>query len=379
MSGGPISQNAVRKRLFYLDNLKVFLIILVVFHHAAQPYGPGGEWAVPQEANLPFLNIILIGLYLAVTATFFMGLFFMVSAYFTPRSYERKGSRTFMKDRLVRLGIPTLIVILVVLPILSYFLQDNPDLSFFGFLSVYYSRSFEFGYTWFLASLLLFASLYVAYRFLSSPSAALHTANIRFPGNTGIVLFILAFAAALFITRIWFPIGDWELYHLMEPARYTGYIILFIVGILAYRNNWFEEITLPLAKPWAVVLGVSVAILPVLYLIFGDTITLGGLTIQNALISLWDAFVGISACICLIALFRHKFNSSGNLTRMLADNVYGVYLIHVPVLILMHNMLVTVPLHPLLKFIMVGIVAVPLCFALSEYAVRRLPYARYVI
>jgi glucan biosynthesis protein C len=64
---------------------------------------------------------------------------------------------------------------------------------------------------------------------------------------------------------------------------------------------------------------------------------------------------------------------------MLADNVYGVYLIHVPVLILMHNMLVTVALHPLLKFIMVGTVAVPLCFALSEYAVRRLPYARNVI
>jgi glucan biosynthesis protein C len=379
MGGGSTSQNPVKKRLFYLDNLKVFLIILVVFHHAAQPYGPGGEWAVPREANLPFLNIILIGLFLGVTAAFFMGLFFLVSAYFMPGSYDRKGAGTFMKDRLVRLGIPTLIVILVVLPILSYFLQDNPNLSLFGFLGVYYSRYFEFGYTWFLASLLLFASVYVAYRLLSSPSAALHTTDIRFPGNHGIVLFILAFAAALFITRIGFPIGEWELCHLMEPARYIGYAILFIVGILAYRNNWFEEITIPLAKPWAAVLGVSIAVLPVLYLIFGDTITLGGLTIQNALFSLWDAFVCISACICLIALFRHRFNSTGNLARMLADNVYGVYLIHVPVLILMQTMLVTVALHPLLKFIMVGAVAVPLCFALSEYAVRKLPYARYVI
>ena len=31
-------------RLNYLDNLKVALTFLVIFHHAGQAYGDGGEW-----------------------------------------------------------------------------------------------------------------------------------------------------------------------------------------------------------------------------------------------------------------------------------------------------------------------------------------------
>ena len=32
-------------RLLYLDNLKVCLTVLVIFHHAGQAYGDGGGWA----------------------------------------------------------------------------------------------------------------------------------------------------------------------------------------------------------------------------------------------------------------------------------------------------------------------------------------------
>ena len=32
------------KRLIYLDNLKVCLTVLVIFHHAGQAYGDGGAW-----------------------------------------------------------------------------------------------------------------------------------------------------------------------------------------------------------------------------------------------------------------------------------------------------------------------------------------------
>jgi fucose 4-O-acetylase-like acetyltransferase len=32
-----------------------------------------------------------------------MGFFFLISGYFTPGSFERKGLRSFLKDRLIRL------------------------------------------------------------------------------------------------------------------------------------------------------------------------------------------------------------------------------------------------------------------------------------
>ena len=36
------------KRLYYLDNLRVAVIILVIAHHVGQAYGPtGGWWVIP--------------------------------------------------------------------------------------------------------------------------------------------------------------------------------------------------------------------------------------------------------------------------------------------------------------------------------------------
>ncbi len=38
-----------------------------------------------------------------------MGCLFLISGYFTPGSYDRKGPKRFPKDRLLHLGIPLLV------------------------------------------------------------------------------------------------------------------------------------------------------------------------------------------------------------------------------------------------------------------------------
>jgi hypothetical protein len=92
-----------RARLDYLDALKVALTALVIAHYVGQAYGPtGGLWPVSNPEQAPIL-----GSFFAVTASFFMGLFFLVSALFVPASFDCKGSATFLKDRLVRLGVPS--------------------------------------------------------------------------------------------------------------------------------------------------------------------------------------------------------------------------------------------------------------------------------
>ena len=39
------------KRLLYLDNLKVCLTMLVIFHHAGQAYGDGGAWGLTEPIS----------------------------------------------------------------------------------------------------------------------------------------------------------------------------------------------------------------------------------------------------------------------------------------------------------------------------------------
>ena len=92
-------------RLFFADKLKTALTMLVIAHHAGQPYGPtGGSWPVSNAVQSP-----LLGPFFAVNAAFFMGLFFLLSGYFVPGSYRKKGGGAFFKGRLIRLGIPTVI------------------------------------------------------------------------------------------------------------------------------------------------------------------------------------------------------------------------------------------------------------------------------
>jgi len=48
---------------------------------------------------------------------YFMGLLFLLSGYFTRGPYERKGPGKFLTDRLLRLGAPTLVYVLIISPL----------------------------------------------------------------------------------------------------------------------------------------------------------------------------------------------------------------------------------------------------------------------
>ena len=120
-----VLKTAPASRIYFLDNLKILLAVLVVLDHAAQPYGPGGAWVIPSEPGSAIDNLVLI-MFLTVIPAFFMGLFFMISAYFVPSSLERKGAAKFMKDRLVKLGVPILIFMIGVFPVMGYLLLGQP-------------------------------------------------------------------------------------------------------------------------------------------------------------------------------------------------------------------------------------------------------------
>jgi glucans biosynthesis protein C len=80
------------------------MVILVVVYHIAVIYAANTAFYYPEK---PTSNVALqlLVLFQLLNTAFFMGLLFLISGYFTPRSYERKGIGAFLKDRLVRFGI----------------------------------------------------------------------------------------------------------------------------------------------------------------------------------------------------------------------------------------------------------------------------------
>src|SRR5882757_694967 len=82
-------------RLWFVDNLRVVLTSLVVLHHIATMYAlPLWYYTEPPTSGTAALGLTV---FLLVDQAWFMGAFFLLSGYFTPGSYDRKGPRAFLR------------------------------------------------------------------------------------------------------------------------------------------------------------------------------------------------------------------------------------------------------------------------------------------
>jgi glucan biosynthesis protein C len=58
---------------------------------------------------------------------------------------------------------------------------------------------------------------------------------------------------------------------------------------------------------------------------------------------------------------------------------YTVYIIFAPVIVLLAYAIAGVQIYPLLKFVLASAIAVPLCFLISNYVIRKIPPARALL
>ena len=95
-----------KTRIYFVDYLRGALVSLVILHHTAITYGGSGSFYYTESATDPVASLLLT-LFTNFNQAWFLGAFFLLSAYFTPGSFDRKGVRGFLKDRLIRSGHST--------------------------------------------------------------------------------------------------------------------------------------------------------------------------------------------------------------------------------------------------------------------------------
>src|SRR5579884_4243052 len=104
----PAQGNAVGpKRLLFIDNLRWTMIVLVITMHAAVTYSNMGRWYYNEKASLDRASFLFFATYQSWLQAFFMGLLFFIAGYFVPAKFDSKGTARFLRDRAIRLGIPT--------------------------------------------------------------------------------------------------------------------------------------------------------------------------------------------------------------------------------------------------------------------------------
>ena len=301
-------------------------------------YGGSGGWPI-KETPTDGISPLLLLLFNAINQSYFLSFFYLLSGYFVPRSYDRKGPKKFLIDRLIRLGIPLLVYAALIAQLIEYVILNfarGRDVSFLNImLNQMKHPAMIVGPLWFVEGLLILSGLYVLYRLIADrvqPNFTFTPYKDSFPANTAIVLSIAALAVGTFVVRIWYPVGV-EFYH-FQLGHWVHYSFCFWLGIVAYRGKWFDNLSRSQAKLWGIVALITILSLPVIMVVgmtlVGDNLDtfLGGFSWWATIVPVWESIACLSIITGLLYLFRTKFNQQGRFLKGLSPNAYTVYIVH---------------------------------------------------
>lgn len=366
-------------RLFYIDNIRVVLICLVILTHLAITYGAYGSWFYNEVEGFSPETAVLT-LVAALSQSFMMGFFFLVAAYFIPPSLERKGAGRFVRDRLVRLGIPLVFWVIFLGPMIRYYVAVRTE-GYPGSLADWYSLGlthpsiYGLGPLWFVLALLVFTLAYVLGRILFTGKGA--EGEVHFPTLAVILATGILVGIVTFLVRIVTPIGDsWEFFDIQIPF-FAQYIAFFLIGLYASKNKWFSRIPDRPGKTCAMLALLLAVCLPGILVGSGalsgmlDPL-LGGFHWQSLIYSIWEQTFAVCMVTGMLWLFFTRFDHGGPLATPAANATYTVYIIHPLVIIPLTISMLAILLSPVSKFLFAAALAIPLCFLIAVL-VRSIP------
>ncbi|MBY0573631.1 MAG: acyltransferase family protein [Undibacterium sp.] len=362
----------------FLDRIRVILTILVILHHTAIMYGADGGWYLRYKASGLFSGVLLT-LFCAVNQSFFMGAFFMLAGYFTPRSFDGKGIQKFVMDRLLRLGVPILVFGFLLGPLSIAMLEIPADMTMFSFWWYLIQKAtFNIGPLWFAYALLIFSGVYVLLRsLLGRTSWEIPASKLRHPM---IVLALLVWGIGAFLLRLWVPTG--KEFALLQIGYFSSYIVLFFIGCAAAKHRLLEKIEAKLALPWA---WISLLTIPTLFIYAalagafkGAPFELhGGWTLPVVFYAFWEPLV---ACgIILLLLWRCRMSQNPwNFWSRLAPLTYAAFIIHTPIVVAFGVLSKPWQQYSLPMFAVVGALSLAASFGIAAILVK-LPGARRIL
>ncbi len=356
-----------------LDNLRVFIIFLVVVLHASLSYmqhAPEWWYVLDPQKSLLFTYLVLL-----IDVPIMLIMFFL-AGYFTYPSLAKRGAGAFLKDKLVRIGVPWVFGVLVLTPptaYLIYYSRHIPMPLWTFWRTDFWGKAFQQSVYWYLGVLLLFFTLtalaYAVNRRFASWKPAVISPTWRF-----FSLFVLGMSATSMLIGLAYSLDTWSHIYVLsyQPARLPLYIGYFTLGIFAHQRGWFtEQGYSPALTPWLPLCLIS----GLLYL--GWRITPSAQNVINTAITflLFNAFC-FSSLMAGIALFRTHVTHEASFWRNQSRNSYGVYYLHPLILYPLALVFVPFPVSIYVKAIAITLIAYLASWGMSAAVLTRMPGLR---
>lgn len=376
----PHQASPAASRSAGLDLLRAAMVLLVIFHHTAITYGASGGWYYREVTAGGTPSAMILSLMSGVDQAFFMGLLFLLAGYFTPLSLARRGGWGYVKERLVRLGIPTLVYGFFLGPITIALAATAGGHPFAATLLALWGRgAFHDGPLWFAVALLIFTFAYLAWnRIAGSPEMR----PPRFPSNATMAVAALLTGAAAFALRLVWPVGTVVTGNL-QLGYFASYILLFAAGCIGARGRWLERIPEDRRRLWRNVAWIAFPVLPIAFILARHVPALqgngaGGWNAQALVYAFWEPFLAWGIILALIAFFQRRFAAPGPIATALARRSFAIYVIHPIAVVGVALAWRDVPAPPIVKFALTGVASALLCFWVAGLLVR-LPVVKRIL
>ncbi len=353
----------------WVDNLRVLLIAGVIVAHTATAYVVDIPWYYDDERAPSGVWEVVIGLPTLFGGFFGLGPLFLVAGAFSVGSLARRGPAGFVRSRLLRLGLPLLVFVVLLQPLTDWVGNRRSERGSF----LHYLGMTEVSVMWFVAALLVFSLAYAGLRHLRPARPVVGPVHV--PRLLAIASATIA-VTSLAVWQLW----PWnaEVVLNLRAGEWPQGAVLFALGAHAAETGWARDLSQAMVRRlgWVAAAGAAAvsALLGVELLVRGDLDALlqAQAALDTVLLAVVDGVLAVAWTVWCVAWFQRRWNRHGPLLAKAGRASYATYVLHPLVLTTMMVLFGVVALAPAMKFLVLSLVAVPTCF-LVGYAVTRLP------
>jgi len=367
------------KRIYFLDTLRSFVIFLVIFYHVTIHYVTPFQLPMFVRNDFPKAYGSFFGIIFMITnGPTLNSIMFFIAGYFAVAPLIKKGPKHFFKDKLMRLGIPYVIGVIILTPLAQFIAYRSWGNSmnyfkyWFGeFFKPQHYLQYQF---WFLGVLLFFMIiLSLVFSVFKNKFEALEIKaekpSLLFP------ICYIAITTGLYIAAEHFysAVNFTNLYVIyFQTVMLLVYAAYFCLGIYAYQKDWFKAGYKPKVFPWTMIYIISILI----YLITLITLIRNDSSPNPAIIRpIMDLSFNVSifsALLMLLAFCQKYWNGGTPLLRGISKSSYSTYCVHFLIVCILIYVSRSVPLPLFPKYFIQIVAAIVISWGMG-YAFKKSP------
>jgi hypothetical protein len=306
---------------------------------------------------------------------------FFIAGYFALAPLIKKGTKQFLKDKIIRLGIPFLLGVTVLAPLsrfMAYRSQGNrTNYLYYWFSEFFKSQNFTQYHFWFLGVLLLFFSiLCLAYLIFREKISSVEIKAGKL-SSLFVFFFITITTGLYFVVNLFFSADFFTRLYVLQfqTVVFPIYAAYFTLGIFAYKKDWFKGGYKPRILPWTITYIISLIIYIPTLIYVSQNLSAHNIVFLKLINDIANNLSIFSALFMLLALFQKYLNGDQSYLMKISRSSYSTYLIHFSVVCVVAYVSINISLPLLLKFLTQIVICTLLSWEIG-YLLTRIPTVR---